>query len=222
MPKCIRCYNKISSPNQLCAECFKQIEFITRPFCKSCCQPFSIDMKEDFCLDCMERKPYYDAVRAVFKYDEFSSKLIFDLKFLDRMENVKTYSQWMVNSGKNFMNEVDIITPVPMHINKLRKRKYNQSALIAKQIAKITGKEYISNLLIKYIDSKNQAGLNRQIRLKNIKDTFKINEQFCVTGKVILLIDDVITTGATISECSLILKKAKAKKVYALTLAKTY
>ncbi len=117
------------------------------------------------------------------------------------------------------MPRVDAVLPVPLYKNRLRQREFNQSALLAKYLAKGIGSTLLIDSLVKMKDTKPQVGLSSNERLKNMKNAFWIQNKEVVEGKDILLIDDVSTTGATIRECSKVLKKAGAGNIHVLTLA---
>lgn len=125
----------------------------------------------------------------------------------------------------DFNCKIDYIVSVPMHLSKLRKRGYNQSFLLANDLAKITGIDFIKDLLIKVKNTKRQVGLNISKRKTNLKDSFSVKDKYkdIIRGKNILIIDDVFTTGSTINECARILKiYGKVDKVMSLTVAKTH
>lgn len=129
----------------------------------------------------------------------------------------------MINRIKEIEDKVDYIIPVPLHKTRLISRRYNQSAIICQQIATKLKFNFIGNLLVRIKNTKSQNKLNRQDRLKNTKKVFYVNKYYQnkIRGKNILLIDDVITTGATIDNCCIALKKYKANKIYVCSIAKT-
>ena len=120
------------------------------------------------------------------------------------------------------IDQADVIIPIAMHKHKLLKRGYNQAALIAMKIAKLKKIKYLPQAVIKVVNTDSQAGLKKSQRIKNIKNSFKLNDKFIneIRGKKILLIDDLITTGASIDECCKILKLASPSQIFVLTLAK--
>ena len=115
--------------------------------------------------------------------------------------------------------EADVVIPVPLHEKRLRKREFNQSALIAKYLAASQGITVMLDCLVKIRDTMPQVGLSSRERRKNIKGAFAINNRPLISGKDIVLVDDVVTTGATVRECSKVLKKAGARNIYVITLA---
>lgn len=220
--KCIICDN-YSSSYELCNECWSNCSFITKPYCFICSHPFAYETDpKAICGACVATKPKYDRAIALLKYDHHSKKIIHKFKYQDQLHILNYLTNLMLNMGKELIEQSDIIIPVPMHKYKLLKRGYNQAALLAMNLAKITKLKYLPQALTKLENSTPQAGLKKEERAKNIKHSFELNEKFTadLKGKNILLIDDVITTGATISECTKILKKAKPSKVYVLAVAK--
>jgi predicted amidophosphoribosyltransferase len=130
----------------------------------------------------------------------------------------------MILNGRDMVDEADFVTAVPMHIEKLRKRGYNQAAILAANIAKLANKELLPDLILKHKPSKSQSGLDRIQRKENVKNTFMINPIYkdTIFRKKILLVDDVLTTGATASECAKILRNNRCKRTYLLTVARTF
>ncbi|MEK6734858.1 MAG: ComF family protein [Pseudomonadota bacterium] len=220
---CMVC-KKINVQNFLCNECWSKINFITKPACAICSHPFEYEEDLDaICGYCIREKPTYDKAISILKYDELSKIFIHNFKYKDHLHYLDYITKLMINLGKEVIQQADIIIPVPMHHYKLLKRGYNQAALLAIKIAESYPKlEYLPQLLIKKDNKSSQAGLTKEQRLKNIKNSFKIENSLKnkIKGKKILLVDDVITTGATMSECCRILKQNGAEKLFVLTLAK--
>lgn len=171
----------------------------------------------------MKDEPYFTKARAVFIYDDKSAHMVTSFKYSDRLESRASYARWMARVGTEMLQEADYLIPVPLHFRKLLSRQYNQAALLATTLGKISGKKVLVNGLLRHKNTVTQASFNRRIRLQNIRGAFKVNPKFIdvLQDKNILLIDDVITTGATADECAKILLKAGAARVEVLTLAKT-
>lgn len=220
---CLSC-NKIIADGEFCADDWKALCFLQKPACNICFSPFEFHVADDaICGSCAQNRPEYFKAISVLKYDEFSGKLISNFKYFDQTHLTKYFSKIMNEAAQHVLPDIDYIAPVPLHKFKIIKRKYNQSALLAKQIAFLNNKKLLLNLLIRSKNSKAQAGLQKNQRLKNVVGIFRINQKFLdkVKDKNILLIDDVITTGATVNQCAKVLKKSGVNRVYVLTLAKT-
>ena len=218
--KCIICDSYATEEN-ICANCWGNLTFITKPYCYKCSNPFNFENDEKaICGYCIINEPKYDQALSILKYDDFSKKLIHKFKYNDQLHILDYLARLTLNIGQEIIKKADIIIPVAMHKQKLLKRGFNQSALLASIIAKKAKLEYIPNLLIKKENKTPQAGLERKERLKNIQNSFQINKDYNIKDKKILLIDDVITTGATVNECCRMLRKDNPAKIYVLSLAK--
>lgn len=223
-PLCILCKEQTYYPRNLCGDCWSKIEWITKPHCKICSLPFEYEVDDSvICGACLSKKPSFDKMRSVFLYNDISARLISSFKYNDKTYPHNTYSNWMHRAGVDLWNEVDYISFVPLSFRRILSRKYNQSAILAKDLSKIAKKEIIYNLMYRTKYVAPQASLNKKDRLKNVKGVFAMNKKYSkkIKGKTIIIIDDVTTTGATLNECAKILKKNGADKVFVLTMAKT-
>lgn len=175
------------------------------------------------CGECLHEHPDYSRARAAFKYDEHSKSLVLRLKYHDQLQLAPVYGAWLAKAGKDLAAASDIIVPVPLHYWRFVWRRYNQSALLAQALAKNTGLAMLPDALIRTRRTPPQAGLTRTQRYDNVKGAFAANPRYVgrIKGKTVLLIDDVMTTGATLEQCTKALLKAGARSVNALTLART-
>jgi len=220
--KCLICESNTPDAG-ICGECWAKLSFITKPYCASCSFPFAYENEQDMlCGNCIKDAPNYDKAISIMKYDEYCKKLIHKFKYQDQLHVLNYLTKFMINMGKELIRESDFICPVPMHKNKLLKRGYNQAALLAMNISKQCKINYLPDLIVKHKNIQAQAGLLKHQRVKNIKNSFQLNMKYQkkIEGKRILLIDDVITTGATITECCRMIRVAKPSKIFVLTLAK--
>ena len=158
----------------------------------------------------------------ILKYEDVVRKAIINFKFNDKPYLYKMFSKIILKNEKafNFLKTYDIIIPVPMYRKKKQKRGFNQSELIAREIARKSNLDIYTNVLIKIKDNKTQSSLTKEERSKNIKDVYKLSNEEKINNKNILLFDDIYTTGATIGECAKIISKADVNKIGILTLAK--
>ena len=140
---------------------------------------------------------------------------------MDKTDNAVVMARWLQQAGADIFDAgVDLLVPVPLHYARLLKRKYNQSGLLAGELGRLTGLSVDYQALQKHKHTRPQVEFSGQERLKNVKGVFSVKHIEKIKGKRILLIDDVMTTGATLKECALALKKAGAKSVDALTVAR--
>ena len=219
---CISCYKVIQDDKTgVCADCWKELDFITKPMCDRCGFPFDFSIEDGaLCAECLAEEPKFSKMRCVFKYNDKSKKIILSLKYGDRVDSVGVLSNFMCNAA-DFMDDIDVVIPVPLHRRRLLKRKYNQSALLAKAIAKKCDKKFMPESLIRVKHTKPQGHFTRATRKNNLKGAFKANPAHDLSNKKVLLIDDVITTGATVNNGVKVLKKKhKNCDVYVLGLAR--
>lgn len=220
-PLCPICQKKTLSIDDLCPDCYQKIHFISKPYCSICGRPFYIKtFGENTCADCLKTKPTYHKARASFLYDDFSKKLILPFKHADKIEHLPLLVNLLNQAGKELFPETDIVIPIPLHRLRLLKRRYNQAALLAQKLAHKHHKIYMPDNLIRIRATKSQGHLKSTERKKNIRKAFHVKYPAEIKGKNILLIDDVLTTGATVNECCRTLLKAGAKSVSVLTLAR--
>lgn len=225
-PRCGCCGALVESQGRLCTECWHGLEFIRPPCCAACGYPFFHSYMEEgaLCTACMQHKPAYDGHRAMFRYEDTARKLIHDLKFHDKPLLLPLFAEWLAQAAALWIAEENlVIIPVPLHYLRLWRRRYNQAALLATALGRHTGHIVWYHALKRVRHQPPQASLNRSQRLKNIRGVFAVAPRSipALQGKTILLVDDVMTTGATLHACARALKKAGAARVYAVTLART-
>jgi ComF family protein len=225
-PRCLNCGKVINNDDALCVECLKKINFITAPYCKKCGKPLEHNISNDLvCGECLNttKRSCFRISRSAVIYDEFSKKIILDFKFASHIENKKLLANWMFLAGTDiWKKDCDVIIPVPMHFTRFFKRRYNQSAIIAKELSKLCKIDVMYDVLKKGKYTKPQIECTSKQRIKNLKDAFYIENSEKIKGKRIVLIDDVYTTGSTLKECAKTLLKAGAKSVDTLTIAKVH
>lgn len=213
----------------ICEDCFKTIELIERPYCAKCGKPliptdFFKQNREILCLDCKRKKYSFKFSRSTGIYDKVLKKCIHLFKYYGEKKLAKPLGKLMVDSlvkNDEFKRKIDLIIPVPLHRNDLKKRGFNQSVLLGK----VTG-DYLSipvreNVLVKKKLTPFQVNLSKKERKINILGAFSVEKPEEIKGKNILILDDVFTTGATVEECTKELMKARAKNIFVLTLART-
>lgn len=209
----------------------KTLEYIFLPSCGICnklgegylCKKCEKELKKyELNLYGVENINNYIEKLHVFKYEKMIRELIIQYKFNEKSYLYKAFCELIIKNKKvfDFIKSYDIIIPVPIHKTRMRKRGYNQSELIAKELAKKLNIGYNKKVLIKVMKNKPQSILNKKERKENTENVYKIINIEKIYNKRILIFDDIYTTGATINACIKELKKAKVKKIGVLTLAK--
>ncbi len=219
--RCSKCGSILENKEGLCASCWPLISFITKPHCFCCGLPFDFEIAEDaLCGSCSQEKPLYKTARSVFVYTAESKDLILKFKHTDSLHSAPLFASWMARSAIDLQNPLCL--PVPLHWTRLFMRTYNQSALLAQKIAKLKGWIYCPSLLLRKRRTPSQGSLSKTERIKNVSQAFKVPEvkKNQLSGKTVLLIDDVFTTGATLNACAKVLLKGGAHEVHALTLGR--
>lgn len=222
-PRCLTCEEAVSAHGTLCAQCWSGITFLSGPCCGACGLPFDFDMGEGaLCAECLHRRPVFSRARAALRYDDASRRLIMELKYQDETQLARIFGPWMASAGRDMAAACDIIVPVPLHYWRFVKRRYNQAALLAQALAKPAGLPVLPDALLRTRATPQQAGLSKRERERNMRGAFRVNPRYAerLRGKSVLLIDDVFTTGATLSACTRSLLAAQAASVSVLTLAR--
>jgi len=194
---------------------------------KSLCTKCQVELKKHKDVNIVTQgeeieNKYFNELMYVFKYEGLIRKLVLDYKFNEKSYIYLTFVNFLLKSEKIFENikKYDKIIPVPISKKRLKTRGYNQSLLIAKEIAKQTNVKLVNNCLLKTKNIIEQSKLNKEERLINIQGVYSIKNKHRLINKKILLLDDIYTTGSTVNECCEILKKSKPKKIGVLTIAK--
>lgn len=223
---CQACGKKSSVwDDNLCQDCIKKIKKRLPPFCIKCGKQLTGDRDlKDKCNDCKNQAPYYDQAHSGFCYDGILKDLVHNFKY----NKITSLSKEFTKLTVDFMHDyaiginIDIILSIPMHPLRLFKREINASHVLAKDIAKKLGIKYSNRLLKKVKNTLPQSKLKRKKRINNVKNSFSVNKNkiFDIKGKDILLVDDLFTTGSTVSECAKILKEAGSDRVEVITLAR--
>lgn len=221
-PQCLACDALVDQPGSLCAACFNQFSFITRPYCQCCGLPFETAVSEDdlMCGACMKDRPAFGRARAVFAYKDTARSLVLKLKHADRTDAAAHLAKWMQRAGGELLAETDCIVPVPLHWRRLWLRTYNQSALLANALGVLTGKAVIPDGLVRTRPTPSQGGLDRAQRRRNVAGAFKTARPDVLKDKSVLLVDDVMTTTATADSCARALLRGGARHVDVLVLAR--
>lgn len=198
----------------LCPTCWSKLEPLAAPFCTQCALPFEFDAEQnDLCGTCLRQSPDFDWARAAVSYEDMGRSLVLRLKHRGAAELVPALAQMMEASLSG--TQCDLLVPVPLHKRRLLSRRFNQSHLLAQALASKLGISSDTRSLTKRKPTVSQGGLGRKARYKNVEASFAIapGKHANIEGRHILLVDDVLTTGATASACARTLKRAGAASV---------
>lgn len=222
-PRCLACDELVAEQGGLCATCWKDMPFIERPFCDRTGKPMAFDLGETIIsAEAIANPPIYRKMRAPTRYDGTARKLILSFKFHDRLDLTPHLTRHMVRAGDDLLKTADIIIPVPLHRKRLFDRRFNQSAELAKELSTRTGIPCALEALHRIRPTKQQTSLEMSERHQNVRGAFRVprDQAIHVHGRRILLIDDVVTTGATINACTRALLREKAVHVDVIAFAK--
>ena len=164
----------------------------------------------------------FDRARAVMLYDDFSRGLVLRFKHGDRLDAAAVFARWMVRAGGGMLDAADLVAPVPLHWTRLIARRYNQAAILARHIARQSRPGFVPDLLLRTRRTPSQGSMSRAERARNVRGAFVVSSRHAagVADRRIVLVDDVMTTGATAGQCARALRKAGAAAVDVLTLAR--
>jgi len=198
----------------LSAETWSRITFIDGSVCDSCGAPFAYEIGVR-CAACLARPRAFDRARAACIYDELSREPILKLKHADRTDLAPLFARWLGRAARELIAEADAIAPVPLHPSRLLSRRYNQAAEIARPLARMSGVAYLPDALVRRRATDTQGGKSGSGRKRNVAGAFEVppGRAAQVAGKRVLLVDDVLTTGATAEGCARALKSAGALRV---------
>ncbi len=224
-PTCLACRKATAAHSALCAACWARITFIERPYCERLGTPFPHDLGIEGLQspDAIANPPVYARARAVARFEDGPVRtLIHRLKYSDRMEFAKPLGLWMARAGRELLAEADLLVPVPLHRRRLLWRRFNQANALAVAVARACGKKVDPFLLARIKATPPQVGLTRAQRATNVQGAFAVPDdmRLAVEGRAIVLIDDVMTSGATLNAAARVLLRAGAKRVDVLVFAR--
>jgi ComF family protein len=220
---CVSCSTLITRHNLLCPRCWSGLDLITPPFCDRLGIPIpAYEGTETYIsMQALAHPPTFSRARAAAHYGGVIRRLIVRFKFEDKHEPLPLFIKLMREAGRGLLAEADILVPVPLHRLRLLQRRFNQSALLAKGLSRVSGVPASVTSLQRTKRTRAQVGLLQDARQHNVADAFGVsrNGRIAIHGKRVLLIDDVMTTGATANACATALLEAGASSVDVLAIA---
>ena len=216
-------HRELAGPGSLEADLWAKLQFLSEPLCARCGVPFEIAVEPgQVCGACIADPPAYDRARAALIYGDVSRELVLGLKYQARRDGLVLLAGWMAAAGRPLLDEAELIVPVPLHYFRLVRRGFNQSGWLAASLARASGVRLSVDALKRVRATPIQGGLSATGRRRNVQGAFQVRgmAKRLVKGKRVLLVDDVLTTGATAEACTLALKRAGARCVDVLTLAR--
>lgn len=222
-PHCLLCGSDTTARIHLCTKCTHEVRPIQEPFCRMCSQPFEGEITGEFsCSNCAERKFHFDCAispyRARGPVREFIHRFKYEGQFFLRHQ----LAEWTAHGLQDYRilaQDFDALVPVPLHPTRRREREFNQAEEIARLVARQAGRP-MWDALQRTRYTTTQTRFDRQERMENLRDAFRVRKREAVHNRHIILVDDVFTTGSTVEECARVLRAAGAASVRALTVAR--
>jgi ComF family protein len=224
-PACLHCRQATEAAGSLCSACWGQVRFIERPYCERLGTPFAMDLGADGLLspEAVAEPPAYARARAVAEFDDGPVReLTHRLKYNDRLELAKPIGAWMARAGGELLLDADLLVPVPLHRRRLMSRRFNQANALAQAVSAACGVPVDPFLLERVKPTAPQVRLSRAQRESNVQGAFRVRKEIAARaeGRKIVLVDDVMTSGATVNAASRALLRARAERVDVLVFAR--
>ena len=217
-PHCLTCDAPVDVPGRFCPECFRLTGYISEPCCRHCGVPFAHagqGGEDRLCPGCRDRPPPWRHARAALRYDTQSRRIVLPLKYADRTEYAAALAPMMARAGAALLREADWLVPVPLHRRRLIARRYNQSALLAHALGRVAHKPVLPDALQRIRPTASLGDLSAEDRIRVLDGAFAVRpgRDAKLAGRRLILIDDVLTSGATCAACTLVLLAAGAASV---------
>jgi ComF family protein len=223
-PQCVACGERTDEEFGLCGPCWREAGFIAGLTCDKCGVPLPGEDPGEpvLCDDCLTIARPWSRGRAAMAYGETGRRVVLSLKHGDRLDLARPAGKWLARAAKPILAEGMIVAPVPLHWLRFLKRRYNQSALLAEQVAKLAGLDYCPDLLVRARRTESQEGRDREGRFANVAGAIRAHprRRHRIEGRHVLLVDDVMTSGATLAAAAEACLAAGACDVSVLALAR--
>jgi ComF family protein len=224
-PQCLTCDLPVEADGLFCVECFRRTTFVTEPCCARCGVPFAHAGEggaERLCAACRAAPPPWDRARAALRYDAQAKRLVLPLKYADRPELARALAPLMARAGAALLREAELLVPVPLHRRRLFTRRYNQAALLAHALARLCGAPAVPDVLRRDRPTRRLGGLGAAARASELADAICLRPERAalVAGRRVVLVDDVLTSGATAAACTWALLEGGARAVDVLVAAR--
>ena len=222
-PLCPACRSPLGDGAGLCAACWAKLAFIEPPYCARLGIPFAYDPGPGLLsMEAIANPPAFDRARAAVRYDDIARHLVHAFKYADRLDLAPMMGAWMARAGQELTDGADALVPVPLHWRRLWARRFNQSAALAGAISRLTAVPVVADALRRVRATPQQVGLDKNERAQNVQGAFKVapERQAEVAGRRLILVDDVLTSGATSNACARALLRAGAAHVDVLVFAR--
>jgi len=222
-PLCPGCREPLGDGAGLCAACWSKLSLIEPPFCARLGIPFTYDPGPGLLsMEAIANPPAYDRARAAVRYDDIARALVHRFKYGDRLDLAPMMGRWMARAGSELLGDADALIPVPLHWRRLWARRFNQSAALAGVISSLCGAPVLHRCLKRVRATAQQVGLNKSERAENVQGAFKVppERKADIAGRRLVLVDDVLTSGATVDACARVLLRAGAAHVDVVVFAR--
>ena len=222
-PVCVACRTRTAAHNTLCPSCWQGVDFIRAPICDKLGIPLPFDAGPGtVSAAALAAAPAYDRARSVAAHTDVMRQLVHALKYGDRTDGLVIYGRWLALAAADLLDETDVIVPVPLNRWRLLARRFNQAALLAHALGSETGKSVDPLALTRIRRTRSQVGLTANQRRRNVSGAFNVppERSHVIAGRGVLLVDDVLTTGATLDAATRTLRRAGAVRVNVVTLAR--
>jgi competence protein ComFC len=220
---CAICHTPVTRGDYICQDCLDKAQRIVAPFCAKCSEPFAGAINVEFtCANCANRTLGFDAAVSAYRSRGVVRFIVLQFKYNRQLQLRHPIAEWLreaMNDARLRQRHFHLIVPVPLHPARLRERGFNQAEVLAKILSQKIDLP-LSRALERVRYTTTQTAFDRVERMENLRDAFRLRKKIGVRGLHVLLVDDILTTGSTLSECARVLREAGAQSVYAVTAAR--